>query len=142
MPSTVTGSPAGTGRRGRNAARAASPLDPGPWYGPYRRRMSIATVTETIAAADDLVMVDCWADWCGPCRLLSPIVDELATEVDGLTVLKVDIDAEPDFARQHDVMSVPTLLFFHHGRLVQRLVGARPKPALAVEIEALRAAVA
>jgi thioredoxin 1 len=104
--------------------------------------MSILTVTETIAAADDLVMVDCWADWCGPCRLLSPIVDELATEMDGLTVLKVDIDAEPGFARQYDVMGVPTLLFFHHGRLVQRLVGARPKRALAVEIDALRAAVA
>jgi thioredoxin 1 len=103
--------------------------------------MSFATITETIAAADDLVMVDCWADWCGPCRLLSPIVDELGTEVDGLTVLKVDIDAEPGFARQHDVMSVPTL-FFHHGRLVQRLVGARPKLALAAEIEALRTAVA
>jgi thioredoxin 1 len=104
--------------------------------------MSFATITETIAAADDLVMVDCWAAWCGPCRMLSPIVDELATELDGLSVLKVDIDDEPAFARRYDVMSVPTLLFFHHGRLVHRLVGARPKPALQAEIESLRVAVA
>jgi thioredoxin 1 len=104
--------------------------------------MSYDTITETIAAADDLVMVDCWAAWCGPCRMLSPIVDELATELDGLSVLKVDIDDEPAFARRYDVMSVPTLLFFHHGRLVHRLVGARPKPALQAEIESLRVAVA
>jgi thioredoxin 1 len=103
---------------------------------------SFAAVTETIAAADDLVMVDCWADWCGPCRLLSPIVDEVGAEVDDLTVLKVDIDAEPGFARRHDVMAVPTLLFFHHGQLVHRLVGARPKRALLAEIDALRVAVA
>jgi thioredoxin 1 len=104
--------------------------------------MSYDTITETIAAADDLVMVDCWAAWCGPCRMLSPIVDELATELDGLSVLKVDIDDEPAFARRYDVMSVPTLLFFHHGRLVHRLVGARPKPAIQAEIESLRVAVA
>ena len=104
--------------------------------------MSHDSTTETIATADDLVMVDCWAAWCGPCRLLSPIVDELATAVDGLTVLKVDIDSEPAFARHYDVMSVPTLLFFHHGELVHRLVGARPKHLLRAEIESLRLAVA
>jgi thioredoxin 1 len=103
---------------------------------------SDAILTESIASADDLVMVDCWADWCGPCRMLSPVVDELGTEVDGLTVLKVDIDAEPAFARRFDVMSVPTLLFFHDGQLVHRLVGARPKRALLAEIDALRVAVA
>jgi thioredoxin 1 len=104
--------------------------------------MSIDAITETIAAADDLVMVDCWAEWCGPCRMLSPIVDELGAEVDGLTVLKVDTDFELDFARHYEVMSVPTLLFFHHGRLVHRLVGARPKRALRAEVDALRVAVA
>ena len=104
--------------------------------------MSYDTITETIAAADDLVMVDCWAAWCGPCRLLSPIVDELAADVDDLTVLKVDIDAELEFARRYDVMSVPTMLFFRHGQLVHRLVGARPKQALWAEIETLRVAVA
>ena len=104
--------------------------------------MSTEAITETIAAAEDLVMVDCWATWCGPCRTLSPIVDELGTEVDGLTVLKVDTDAELEFTHRHGVMSVPTLLFFHHGELVHRLVGARPKTALRAEIEALRVAVA
>jgi thioredoxin 1 len=103
---------------------------------------TLAILTETIAAADDLVMVDCWADWCGPCRMLSPIVDELAAELDGLTVLKVDIDVEPDFSRRYEVMSVPTLLFFHDGQLVHRLVGARPKRALLAEIDAVRVAVA
>jgi len=103
---------------------------------------SLPVITETIAAADDLVMVDCWADWCGPCRQLSPIVDELAVEVDGLTVLKVDVDAEPTFSRDYAVMAVPTLLFFRDGQLVHRLVGARPKRTLLAEIEALRVAVA
>jgi len=103
---------------------------------------SDAILTETLAAADGLVMVDCWADWCGPCRMLSPIVDELGADVDDLTVLKVDTDAEPGFARRFDVMSVPTLLFFRDGRLVHRLVGARSKRALLAEIEALGVAVA
>jgi thioredoxin len=103
---------------------------------------SDAVLTDAIAAADGLVMVDCWADWCGPCRMLSPVVDELGADLDDLTVMKVDIDAEPAFARRFDVLSVPTLLFFRDGRLVHRLVGARPKRALVAEIEALGVPVA
>jgi thioredoxin 1 len=103
---------------------------------------SDAVLTDAIAAADGLVMVDCWADWCGPCRMLSPVVDVLGADLDDLTVMKVDIDAEPAFARRFDVLSVPTLLFFRDGRLVHRLVGARPKRALVAEIEALGVPVA
>ena len=100
-----------------------------------------AIVTEAIAATDGLLIVDCWATWCGPCTMISPILDELAAEVDGLTVLKIDVDAEPAFTRRWDVMSMPTLLFFQDGELVQRLVGARPKRVLLEEIAALQPAV-
>jgi thioredoxin-like negative regulator of GroEL len=74
--------------------------------------------------------------------MLSPIVDELAAEVDGLTVMKVDTDEHPAFSRQYGVMSVPTLLFFRDGRLVHRVVGARRKRSLLEEIAGLQPAVA
>jgi thioredoxin 1 len=101
-----------------------------------------AIVTEAIAANDGLLIVDCWATWCGPCKMLSPILDEVADEVDGVTIVKIDVDAEPEFTRRWNVMSMPTLLFFHEGQLVQRLVGARPKRVLLDEIAALQVAVA
>ena len=102
------------------------------------REVDTVGVAETVASADDLVIVDCWADWCGPCHLLAPVLEELALDDPALTVVKVDIERHPDFARLYDVMSFPTLLFFRDGRLVQRLVGARPKRALAAEVARLR----
>jgi thioredoxin 1 len=96
-------------------------------------------VSEVVAAADDVVIVDCWADWCGPCKMLSPILDDLAASDPELTVVKVDVEAHPEFARRYDVMSFPTLLFFRDGTLVQRLIGARGKGALADEVARVRA---
>jgi thioredoxin 1 len=113
-----------------------------PYHGTGRTvtGMDGAYVSEVVAAADNVVIVDCWADWCGPCKMLAPILDELAADDARLTVVKVDVEEHPEFARQFDVMSFPTLLFFHQGRLVQRLVGARGKAALAAEVTRLRAA--
>ena len=73
------------------------------------------------------VLVDFWASWCGPCRMVSPIVDEIAAENPDKKVGKVNVDEEPELASKFDVMSIPTLLVFEDGELVNRAVGARPK---------------
>lgn len=73
------------------------------------------------------VLIDFWASWCGPCRMLSPIVDEVAEERGDIKVGKVNVDEQPELAGQFDVMSIPTLLVFENGKLVNRAVGARPK---------------
>ena len=74
------------------------------------------------------VLLDFWASWCGPCRMLSPIVDEVAEERSDVKVGKVNVDEQPDLAAQFGVMSIPTLLVFQNGRLVNQAVGAHPAP--------------
>ena len=73
------------------------------------------------------VLVDFFATWCGPCRMVSPIVDEIGAEVTDAKVGKVNVDEQPDLAAQFGVMSIPTLLVFEQGKLVRQAVGARPK---------------
>ena len=74
------------------------------------------------------VLVDFWATWCGPCRMLAPIIAEIAEENAGkIKVCKVDVDEQPDLAAEFGVMSIPTLLLFENGKLVRQAVGARPK---------------
>jgi thioredoxin 1 len=99
--------------------------------------MGVNTVITTDATFDEAigsekpVLVDFWAEWCGPCRLVAPVLEELAAEFpEKLTVAKLNIDENPQTAANYDVMSIPTLILFQEGVEKKRLVGARPKHAL------------
>ncbi len=81
------------------------------------------------------VLVDFWATWCGPCRMVAPVLEEIATEKAGqLTIAKLDVDANPDTARDFQVVSIPTLILFKDGQAVKRIVGAKGKAALLREL--------
>ncbi|MEZ3433974.1 MAG: thioredoxin [Lachnospiraceae bacterium] len=73
------------------------------------------------------VLVDFWATWCGPCQMVGPVIEEIAGEVTGAKIGKVDVDKESELARQYKVMSIPTLILFKDGQAVKREVGAKPK---------------
>lgn len=94
--------------------------------------MAVITITKENFEAEVLksaqpVLLDFWAAWCGPCRMLSPIVDEVAEERTDVKVGKVNVDEQPDLAAEFGVMSIPTLLLFENGKLVRQAVCARPK---------------
>jgi len=96
-----------------------------------------ATFTSEVLKSDKPVLVDFWADWCQPCRKVEPLLSEIAREMgDKVTVVKLDIDANPEVTRAYQVLSVPTLTVFKGGEPVQSLVGARPKGDLIRLIEA------
>ena len=84
------------------------------------------------------VLVDFWAEWCGPCKMIAPAIEELASEFDGKAkVVKVNVDDEQSVAMEYGIRSIPTLLFFHNGKVVDQVVGAQPKEALAKKLEGL-----
>ena len=91
---------------------------------------------EEIIASDKPVLVDFWAEWCGPCRMVGPIVDELAGEYEGKAVIgKVDVDRNPQISAKFGIRSIPTLLVFKGGQVVDKQVGAVPKNVLAQKLE-------
>lgn len=95
--------------------------------------MSVVTITEDnfkteVLNSEQPVLVDFWASWCGPCRMVSPIVDEIAEESDGnFKVGKINVDEQPDLAAQFNVMSIPTLMVFKNGAVAESAVGVRSK---------------
>ncbi|WP_404790376.1 thioredoxin [Altericista sp. CCNU0014] len=103
--------------------------------------MSVSPVTNTtfeqeVLTSDIPVLVDFWAPWCGPCRMVAPIVDELSAEFDGqVKVVKLNVDENPEIASQHQIRSIPTLILFKDGQSVDRVVGALPKSTLASTLE-------
>jgi thioredoxin 1 len=98
--------------------------------------MSAKTVTDDTFASDVLasekpIMVDFWAEWCGPCRAVSPILDAIATEhADKLDIVKLNVDDNPETAMKYGITSIPAMYVFKGGEVVKRVIGAKPKPAL------------
>lgn len=97
--------------------------------------LSDTTFDEEINASTEPVLVDFWAEWCGPCKLIAPILDEIAEEQAGkLKVAKLNVDEAPAVAQRFEVMSIPTMIVFRDGKPAKRLVGAKPKAALVKDL--------
>ncbi|MEU2256420.1 thioredoxin [Nocardia xishanensis] len=105
--------------------------------------MSENTVTVTdksfadeVLLSEKPVLVDFWADWCGPCKMVAPVLEEIASaNSDKLTVAKLDVDANPETAREYQILSLPTMMLFRGGKPVKQIVGAKGKAALLRELE-------
>lgn len=94
-----------------------------------------STFDEEVGSADEVVLVDFWAEWCGPCKMIAPILEEIATEHAGkVKIAKVNVDDNPDLARRFDVMSIPTLIVFKDGEPQKRMIGAKGKGQLVEEL--------
>lgn len=84
----------------------------------------------------DIIVIDCWAPWCGPCKMIHPVLEELAKEMQGKIVFgKLNVDHNKETAAKYGIMSIPSLLVFKEGKIVDRIVGAMPKPMLKAKIE-------
>ena len=97
-----------------------------------------ANFEELVMNADKPVMIDFWAVWCGPCRMVAPIVEELATEYEGKAVVgKVDVDSNPNVAMKYGIRNIPTVIYVKGGEVVDKQVGAAPKQAFVAKLDAL-----
>jgi thioredoxin 1 len=97
-----------------------------------------ANFEEVVLHSDKLVLVDFWAEWCGPCRIVGPVVEELSHDYEGkLVVTKLDVDSNPETAVKFGIRNIPTILFFKGGEIVDRHVGAAPKATLSAKVDSI-----
>jgi len=94
-----------------------------------------ATFTDQVLNSDKPVLVDFWAEWCGPCRMVAPVLDEIAAaHKDAITVAKVNIDENPKIAQQYQILAIPNMSVFKGGEIVKSIVGAKPKAAILADL--------
>ncbi len=93
--------------------------------------LSDSTFDEAVRGADTAMLVEFWAEWCGPCKMIAPVLEDIATEQAGkITIAKINVDDNPEVARRYEIFSIPTLLVFKDGEIQKRLVGAKGKAQL------------
>jgi thioredoxin 1 len=101
------------------------------------KHVTDASFTTDVLQSDKPVLVDFWAEWCTPCKLVSPVLEEIASEhAEKLTIVKLNIDENPETARAYQIMSIPTMSVFQGGQIVKNIVGAKPKAAILRDLEA------
>jgi thioredoxin 1 len=106
--------------------------------GAATKTVTDATFDTEVLGADKPVLVDFWAEWCGPCKMVAPVLEEIATENAGkITVAKVNIDENPEIARRYQIMSIPTMSVFSGGQVVKSIIGAKPKAALIRDLDGI-----
>src|SRR6478672_13362250 len=104
--------------------------------GAATKTVTDATFDTEVLGSDKPVLVDFWAEWCGPCKMVAPVLEEIAVEnSDKITIAKVNIDENPEIARRYQIMSIPTMSVFAKGEVVKSIVGAKPKAALLRDLE-------
>jgi thioredoxin 2 len=127
IPAARAGSPARCGKCRQPLATAAAPV-----------AVTDASFDALVLKATTPVLVDCWADWCGPCHMLAPTIDALAKDYAGRVVVgKLDVDANPATAARYEIRGIPTVLVFDRGEVVDRLVGVQPRAAIEARLAPL-----
>ncbi|MBL9126519.1 MAG: thioredoxin [Verrucomicrobiales bacterium] len=103
---------------------------------PLIKNVTVATFDAEVLKSTGPVLVDFWAEWCGPCKMIAPVLDELATELEGqLKIAKVDVDGQAELASQFGITAIPTLLVFKNGQIVDQMRGAKSKRAIRDTVE-------
>ena len=106
--------------------------------GAATKTVTDATFDTEVLGSDKPVLVDFWAEWCGPCKMVAPVLEEIAAEnSDKIIIAKVNIDENPEIARRYQIMSIPTMSVFSGGEVVRSIVGAKPKAALLRDLEGI-----
>jgi thioredoxin 1 len=96
--------------------------------------VSDASFADDVLMSDKPVVVDFWAEWCGPCKMIAPILEEIASENDGLVIAKLNVDENPQTAASYGITSIPTMNVFSGGQVVKTIIGAKPKAALLADL--------